>query len=78
MIFNYLSMQTLLNAIFLSGIICSFTDDIAGTFLNFQINLSDILSENTNTHQLHTTDKADDAGHTCPACHRLSTQGLKY
>ena len=29
-------------------------------------------------HQLHTTDKADDAGHTCPACHRLSTQGLKY
>ena len=52
------------------------TDDIPGTLLHFQINLSNVFTQYADAHQLYTAGKADDTGHAGPTGHGHAPEGL--
>ena len=46
--------------------VATVTDDVSRTLLCLEVDLTDILTDNTDTHHLHTGKETDDTGRTCP------------
>ena len=46
---------------------CTLADYIARALLRFKIYFPDVLAYDAEADKLHTADKADNAGHACPA-----------
>ena len=57
-----------------NNLICSFTDDVSGSVLTFQVYLSDVFTHHTHADQLNAGDKANDAGHASPAADSIPPQ----